>query len=160
MLTKKGVKFFTAALMSLFGFIPMSAQFAVKMIPAEGEETTFLLSHHPKVSMAEEGLIIETDQDRVECEIGEGVRFEFIEDYETAVKNIETGMPAFKFDGQGISGYNIQPSSDVMIFDVSGKVMKSSRTDADGNFYISLSGLPEGVYILNSVDKKFKFIKK
>ena len=140
--------------------IPSKAQNAVKMIETDGTETIFLLIEQPKVWMADNSLIVETDSDKISCDIAGGIRFEFCNYESDSVEGIEQSTPAFKVTPQSVEAFNLDPLKTVAIYDISGKTVKTSQSDQNGYVYFSISELPAGVYIFNSPNKNFKFYKK
>ena len=141
-------------------WIPASAQNAVKMIQNGNQETIFMLSSTPKVTIEGEYLAVETDLDKITCDLKGGVRFEFIESDNTALEEIEAQLPVFKVNKEFIVAYNLTPLSPVNVYDVAGKSLISVKTDESGYLNISTTDLPAGVYVFNSKDKNFKFYKK
>ena len=140
--------------------LPVSAQNAVKMIESNGEETVFLLSTHPKVSLSQSVLEIKTDTDEITCDIDEGVRFELIDFEDASVNDIEEDKPVFKVSKERVEAFNLKPGSDVKLYDLTGKIMESVKTDSTGHAALDISVLPDGIYIINSSNRNFKFYKK
>ena len=148
-------------LMLLMGWgFSANAQNAVKMIQAGNQETIFMLSAQPQVSIDGSSLVIETNNEKVTCNVAGGVNFEFVDSDSTAVEEIAAESSLFKISPEVVEGYNLAPDSQVMIFDIAGKCLKSVYTDPKGFVSINVADLPSGVYVFNSKDKNFKFYKK
>lgn len=147
-------------LMLLAGAFPTFAHNAVKMIHPDNKETIFLLSSQPKVSIENSSLVVESDENKVTCELNGSVRFEFLDAKESAIDEVATESLVFKVDNQAVEGGNMTPNSPVAIYDLSGKTLKAAQTDEAGYIRIDIYDLPKGVYIFNSIDKNFKFYKK
>ena len=160
MVNKFGKKSCILLMLILCCCISGYAQSAVKMIPSEGKEVIFQLNDSPKVYILTGELVIETDTDRVDCPIGEGVKFEFIGSDETSVEEISIGVPVFKVNGNTIEASNLTPGSPVAVIDMSGKAVRKSNVSSTGHVAVNISDLPSGVYVFNSKDKNFKFYKK
>ena len=149
------------ALLIVFGFwFSASAQNAVKMIGSNGNETIFLLTSHPKVSIEQSSLLIESDLEKITCDIDDGVRFEFTNYEEAAVNEINSEIPVFKISQAFIEGDNLLPGSDILLYDMKGSLLKSLKVAADGHISIDISDLQEGVYVINSSVKKFKLYQR
>ena len=160
MIKRFGKKALVFCFLSLGVAFGLHAQNAVKMTESDGTETFFLLTATPKVAMNGNTLSVSTSESEITCEVGEGVTFEFC-DYEPgAVETIETSAPAFKLTTDHLEAYNLKPSTSVVIYDITGKMLKSSTTDDTGNAVINIADLPAGIYVVNSNSNNFKFYKK
>ena len=137
-----------------------SAQNAVKMIESNGRETIFLLNQRPMVSIVGKSLEIRSASDKITCEIGEGVSFAFTDFEEAGVEEIDIDSPMFRVSQNLIEAFNLRPNSKVTLYDFKGNMIKSVNSDATGYVAISSSGLPKGVYVINSNVRNFKYYKK
>lgn len=141
-------------------FIPGKAQDAVKMIQSDGQETIFMLSQKPTVSMNGSSILIETENESVSCQIEDGIRFEFVNYGSNSLESLVENTPVFKVSQETIEAEGLTPAIPVAIYDITGKLVKSSQTDSSGNVSLNISDLSSGVYIFNSVNKNFKFYKR
>ena len=141
--------------------LPMKAFNAVKMTHPD-KESIFLLSSNPKVSMADKTVVITSDAgDKIELDQnGKTAKFEFIDTSSTSIEEVGIDAAIFNINQSSIEGRNLTVGSTVEIYDISGKKISTNRVDETGFVNISLSELPKGVYLFNSIDKNFKFYKK
>lgn len=139
--------------------LPGYAQDAVKLIHPDDGETVFMLNSHPKVSIAGDVVVMETDVDRVEYDYVDGMKIKFY-DSTGAVESITTEGPVFSVGHESVEGQNLAPGQAVAVYDISGKKLRGATVGADGRVEVSTSDLGSGVYIFHSKDKNFKFYKK
>ncbi|MCH5241049.1 MAG: T9SS type A sorting domain-containing protein [Muribaculaceae bacterium] len=163
MLKKIGI--FTCSFLLAFGSsLTAQAQNAVKMIPGattgEDKEIIFLLRDTPTVTFDDDAIVVECNDEKVVCNLQGGVSFEFIAFDEASVDAVESDSTVIKINQLFIGAYNLSPDTPVVISDLSGKILSSSKTDPHGHIYVSLYDFPTGVYIFSSKDKNFKFYKK
>ena len=146
--------------LSFFGIGGAVAQNAVKMIPSEGQEIVFMLSDSPRVTIEENSIIIESEKEKVTCEILKGVRFEFVDSDNAGIESVEINTAIFKVTNDFIEASRLKPRENVRVVDIGGKILRNLSTDSSGYIKMDISDLPKGVFIFSSKDKKFKFYKK
>lgn len=135
------------------------AQNAIRLTDPAGQETVFLLSSNPKVTMETDGsLLVTTDTQSISLEAST-YRLEFI-DSNASVKSIEGPAPVFNVSSDYLEASNLEAGCPVMIYDMQGRLVKSASADQNGSLYLSLSDLLKGIYVVNSNMNKFKFYKK
>lgn len=137
---------------------------AVKVIESNGNETIFLLEKDPyyysmDVYMTSSGLEIYTTKTQVNYEIDESVRFEFL-DLDSGIETLEISDPIFNISHKFIECKNLKGNSLVYIYDLNGILIKNAKVDDTGSLKIDISEIPEGIFIIKSNNKSFKFFKK
>lgn len=137
----------------------LKAHDAVKLIDSNNKETIFMLHDLPKARIDESKLIIETDRERLICNIETGARIEFI-DTNAGINGILPDSFVFSLGGNGLDCQNLKPGSKVYLCDLAGKIITSKEVDSTGAVTIDTTTLPAGVYIFNTNEKSFKFYKK
>lgn len=152
---------FSILLFSLFiGSLPVMSQNALKITDSDSKETIFMLGDHPKMSCDESSVTLSSDKDGFSIEILNGVRCELVTYEEAGIGSLETGKLLFKIYDGSLTGENLSPDSLVCLYDITGKLIFKTSIDPSGSVSISLNTLPAGIYILDSKDKSFKFLKK
>lgn len=159
MRVKSGRIFLVSAILSSGLTLSAVAQNAVKMTSGD-DVAYFMLSDQPSVTIEDNSIVVQTENEKVSCDLAGGVKFEFANVENNSVDRIETDAPVFKINPGFIEGYNLSGASRFEVADLSGKVLKNGKADESGYLYVSISELPGGIYIFNSKDKKFKFYKK
>lgn len=146
--------------MALTLALPVKAQNAVKMIQVNSQESIFYLIDKPSVTFEGDAIVVEAKDNKVTCELVGGVTFEFVTVDNASVDSFENDIPIFKVNNNFIEAFNLTPISIIIISDLSGKTLLSTKTDAKGHIYIETESFPAGIYIFSSKDKNFKFYKK
>lgn len=155
----KSYKTIILFLISLAYYSPLKAVDAIKMTDNYGNETIFLLQHHPIVSYFNTGIEIKTTFDHIFFE-GSILLFEFIEYNDASLETTFDEIPCFKIDQFNLLGKNLTPNTTLIMYDFSGTIIKQANIDQTGCIHIPLSNMKEGVYIIKSKDKNFKFYKR
>lgn len=144
----------------LIGFNVAGAYNAVKLVDSQNGEKIFLLSSHPKASLMENVLSLETDLESLNFDLGDGINFYFVDYEEAGIDVVATGTPVYKLTPGFIQAFNLKALAPVEVFDITGKTVKTGKTSGDGSLILETSDLPSGVYIFSSFDFNFKFHKK
>lgn len=131
----------------------------VKVSEKDGKCTYFALSDKPEVVLSEEYLVLKTAKETVNYPLGEMLTFEFSNET-TGIDAIGTagGNVVFTF-GASLKGEGLKPGSRVSVYTMNGQTVGSAVADANGAVEIFLNG-QTGVFIVKSLTKTFKFIKK
>ncbi|MCH5239666.1 MAG: T9SS type A sorting domain-containing protein [Muribaculaceae bacterium] len=137
-----------------------NAQNAVKMSADNGRELIFMLSSHPSAFFQSDALVIETDQERIVFDDSAVVSFQFVDVDDTSVDTIDSPEIIFKIYPNLMEIFNLKPASDVKIYDLSGKLIKSMKASASGNISYDISNLAPGCFIVKTFVNNFKFFKK
>ena len=139
--------FRTIVLASLAMTVSVSALAAgyVKVSGKDGKATCFALSEKPEVTFSGNDLVLKTERETVNYPLSDVLTFEFTDE--------TTGI------GSSIKGEGLQPGSRVDVYAVNGQTVGTAIVTANGSVEISLNG-QSGVFIVKSLNKTFKFIKK
>lgn len=160
---KKFQKQIFIALAAIFA-LPLCghAQNAVKVTPEQGEPTVFLLGLHPKLTLGNSSLNITTDEDAtgISFDAAKYHAIEFTSVNPTAVDRLESGEASVRMSGDAIFLNNFEPGAEVSIVNINGMTVRRLSVGSSGDAVVSLSDLPQGIYIFNSHQVKFKFNKK
>ncbi|GAB6983187.1 hypothetical protein JCM15908A_15620 [Prevotella dentasini JCM 15908] len=131
----------------------------VKVSGKDGKATYFALSAQPKVTFEGSELVLTAGQETVNYPLTDVLTFEFAD--ETAgigSASANGGNVVFRL-GSSVRGEGLQPGSRVVVYGVNGQTIGAAVADANGSVEISLSG-QTGVFIVKSLTKTFKFIRK
>ena len=154
------LKFLLLFLMILGFGLYTKAHNAVKLIYSDARETILMLSDHPRVSLDGATLLISSDKDDLQVLIEDTDRFEFIDYEEASAGKLGVYPPTIILNGEVLEVLYLQPHSQVIITDLTGKTIASSTADNSGYLFLQTGGWPKGVYILITKEKTFKFYKK
>lgn len=128
---------------------------------AQGNKTSFALSTSPKVTFTSENLVLTAGDQTVEYPLADYSKFEFTDDNQTTgIKTVDnTGSNAVFSFGESVHGEGLKAGSRVSVYSVGGQMVGSATVSANGSVDIPLNG-GNGVFIVRSASKSFKFIKK
>lgn len=143
----------------LLSLVTASAtEYKVK-IKSDGKEYCSLeLSGRPKAFYKDDALIVECEKNVIEFASYARITFT-IEEKEGADKvEIHRLEPTFKVSRDYIQIFDLEPNSEVRLYDITGKTVAQTHTDAEGNASISVA--ENGIFILKSKQITFKFVKR
>ncbi|MCH5234011.1 MAG: hypothetical protein J1E16_01855 [Muribaculaceae bacterium] len=160
MFKKLGFYACSVMFMAMAWTVPANAQNAVKMTQGNNSETIFYLTDTPTVTFEDNSIVVVAKDNKVTCDLADGISFEFVSVDPGSVESVEKDTSVFKIDRNYIEAYHLTPMSQVVISDLSGKSVFSSKTDGNGYLYVETGSFPAGVYVFSSKDKNFKFYKK
>lgn len=135
------------------------SQNAVKVTPASGESTVFMLGDHPILTFGDAELTFSSDNESVTLDATQIHTFEFTTLSTTGLNDVNMSFGIVSLNGDVLSLSGFAPGSIVSVYNVNGTLVRDVTTGSDGGVDISLSGLPQGVYVLNSSQIQFKFRK-
>ena len=136
---------------------------AVQVTPESGEPVVFKLSGHPTLTIGEACLTMTTDynDDGVEFDASRVHTFSFVDTKSgsTGLDNAVSSSSMVSLNGDVLSLSNFSPDTRVSIYNVNGVLVRDLVIGVSGRADISLSGLSQGVYVLDSSQIRFKFRK-
>lgn len=141
------------------------AQDVVKLTDPKGNTSMFLLLDHPRLTMGDKTLTIESDSGS-KLEFTLPVSAEIVEDVpgdipnESSVAEIAASEPCFYIGESYIEGSRLAQGTVLRVYDQSGRMAGFAKADEAGNVKLSTADLPTGVYIVECYPKNFKFHKK
>lgn len=116
------------------------------------------LSSRPKAFYKEDALIVECEKDVFEFASFARITFTIEEKEEADKVEIHRLAPTFKVSRDYIQIFDLEPNSEVRLYDITGKIITQTQTDAEGNASISVA--ENGIFILKSKQITFKFVKR
>lgn len=128
----------------------------------DGTAVEYALSDNPRVSFSGDNVVVTTTSTEATYY---AMAKKFTVKYGksgsvTSIDGISTDGNAVSQDGSTIRLSGLPAGSGVYLYDVSGKVHKSLKADADGRCELSLADVARGVYIVKAYRVSAKITKK
>lgn len=158
-----GRKFYALAIAALFSMSALTASAAdyLTVIDADGNKTNFAIADYPKISFTSSAMVITDGSRTVEYPLTEYRSFAFTdkENNTDGVEKINADGTNAKFSfADGIHGEGLEAGTRVVVYSINGQVVGQGVVSAGGSVDVPLQG--NGVYIVKSAKKSFKFIRK
>ena len=129
----------------------------------DGSNVRYLLEEHPKILMTSTDLVLKTISTEVFYPLSDYVKFTFgTKDINgTQIEHLLTENKAIiKITSQTVSINNLLPNESVSVYTVDGKMVDYINANADGQTSFSIADYTNGIYVIKTHDKSFKFVKK
>lgn len=118
--------------------------------------TAFSLQQRPVVSFTETDVKLSCNQTEVLYSLDNYLKLTIEEtDTETTIEKV--GHDNFIINSKEISAHGVESMA---LYTIDGKLITSGKADNEGKITIPVSQLKSGIYIVNTSNKSFKFIKK
>lgn len=130
---------------------------------ADGSNVLYLLEDHPKIFMTSADLVLKTINTEVLYPMSDYVKFTFgtEEINDTQIEHLLTENKAIiKITSQIVSISNLMPNESLSVYTVDGKMVERTNASTDGQTTFSIADYANGIYIIKTHDKSFKFVKK
>ena len=154
--------FFSLAVTLLASMSTLSASAAdylsVKVSDKDGNGTYFALSEQPTVTFTSTAIVLTAGSQRVEYPLSDFRSFSFSETTGIETLNAESNNAVFSF-GNSLKGEGLKAGSQVAVYTVSGQLVGRATVSQSGSIEIPLDG-QTGVFVVKSLSKTFKFIRK
>ena len=125
---------------------------------ADGTKTDIEVSQQPQIKFENDKVIITSSVLNMEYEADEVLRFTY-KGEGTAISPIHEEASVSQEDGRLVF-HGITSAEQVSVYSANGTIIHVSLLNNGGNYSLSLSSIPKGVYILNVNGKTSKFTKK
>ena len=153
--------FLTLAVMLLAFMSTLSASAAnyVKVSDKDGKDTYFALSEKPTVTFTSTAMVLTAGSQTIEYPLTDFRAFAF-EDDPLSIESLngEGNNAVFSF-GNSLKGEGLKAGSQVAIYTINGQLVGRSTVSQSGTVEIPLDG-QTGVFVVKSLSKTFKFIRK
>lgn len=161
-LKKRVVLSIVMALLCLGSFAATSG---VTFLMKNGAKVCFAFSAKPVISVASDGVTVSAQgQSDVSYLFSDVDRFYFVDDVETAIKDIKTDATAssvFNYDNGIVSVGGLAAGERVAVCSLGGSKVGDTKADHVGSASIDISGVPTGVYVVSAgKGVSFKLLKK
>ena len=153
--------FLTLAVMLLAFMSTLSASAAkhVKVSDKDGNDTYFALSEKPTVTFTSTAMVLTAGSQTIEYPLTDFRAFAF-EDDPLSIESLngEGNNAVFSF-GNSLKGEGLKAGSQVAVYTINGQLVGRSTVSQSGTVEIPLDG-QTGVFVVKSLSKTFKFIRK
>lgn len=139
--------------------ISVSAAKHVKVSDKDGNNTYFALSEKPTVTFTSTTMVLTAGSQTVEYPLTDFRAFAF-EDDPLSIESLngEGNNAVFSF-GNSLKGEGLKAGSQVAVYTINGQLVGRSTVSQSGTVEIPLDG-QTGVFVVKSLSKTFKFIRK
>lgn len=153
---------------NIFGRLTMLFLLAVASLPAlaemngvritstEGKSVTLSFESQPNVVFDNENVTVSSAEATVEFPVTSDITFDFVE--VSAISETEVNESSISIEGTTILLGGLRADSDVMVYDLSGKLLICSRCNHEGNCTLDASGITGLPVIVKTSEKTFKII--
>ena len=153
--------FLTLAVMLLAFMSTLSASAAkhVKVSDKDGNDTYFALSEKPTVTFTSTAMVLTAGSQTIVYPLTDFRAFAF-EDDPLSIESLngEGNNAVFSF-GNSLKGEGLKAGSQVAVYTINGQLVGRSTVSQSGTVEIPLDG-QTGVFVVKSLSKTFKFIRK
>ena len=153
--------FLTLAVILLAFMSTLSASAAkhVKVSDKDGNDTYFALSEKPTVTFTSTAMVLTAGSQTIEYPLTDFRAFAFADDPAgIGTLDAESNNAVFSF-GNSLKGEGLKAGSQVAVYTINGQLVGRSTVSQSGSVEIPLDG-QTGVFVVKSLSKTFKFIRK
>ena len=131
----------------------------VKVSDKDGYNTYFALSEKPTVTFTPTAMVLTAGSQTIEYPLTDFRAFAF-EDDPLSIESLngEGNNAVFSF-GNSLKGEGLKAGSQVAVYTINGQLVGRSTVSQSGTVEIPLDG-QTGVFVVKSLSKTFKFIRK
>ena len=131
----------------------------VKVSDKDGNNTYFALSEKPTVTFTPTAMVLTAGSQTIEYPLTDFRAFAF-EDDPLSIESLngEGNNAVFSF-GNSLKGEGLKAGSQVAVYTINGQLVGRSTVSQSGTVEIPLDG-QTGVFVVKSLSKTFKFIRK
>ena len=139
--------------------ISVSAAKHVKVSDKDGNDNYFALSEKPTDTFTPTGMVLTAGSQTIEQPLTDFRAFAFADD-PTGIGTLdaESNNAVFSF-GNSLKGEGLKVGSQVAVYTINGQLVGRSTVSQSGSVEIPLDG-QTGVFVVKSLSKTFKFIRK
>ena len=138
--------------------LPVEKIFTMHVNTADGKTVDYKFNMEPVVTFNEgEMTIASFAKDDLKLVIDNVTNITFTYTETSAIANTQVNGSNMKISAISITG--MKPNGKVAVFDASGKQVAAAYSDANGNVSVDMGNSGKGVFVVNTPDNSFKFIK-
>ncbi len=147
---------------SLMFFSMLASVNAENLIIEEssGNTTSYDLGSKPVITYSGDFLVVKTDLANAEFALAQVAKYYFRAEPTKNIEPLSETNAYISVTEENFTMKNCQPGSPVNIFTIDGKGVGNYQVASDGSLEISLSNLPQGIYIIKTNSANIKFIRK
>lgn len=156
-------RIFSLAVMMVISALAFTLHAAsyVTVTDSQGGKVSFALASKPTVTFTADSMVITASEQTVQYPLTEYRSFTFTdEDVTTSIQKAQAleGHPVFTL-GDDVHAEGLPAGSRLSVYTVSGQLVGSVTVSGNGSATVPLNNL-NGVLVVKSATKSFKFIKK
>ena len=126
----------------------------------DGTKVTYLLAEKPKVTFAENDLVITSKGVVANYSLETIARITYEDNTYTDVNKLQTDESVFKLDGEFLLFHNLKANSTISFYTPNGILVFKKIVGQNGEYVFPLSNLNTGVNVINVNGKSFKIVKR
>ena len=152
-------------LLLLFGILAFTSkadntpQFLVMWLK-DGTKQTYLLDKKPVLNFTDTDILISTKEYTFNYSLGDIARFTYENNSDARLDETNLEESIFRFDGENLYFSNRETYGIIAIYELDGKQVFLREINSGEECIIPLTGLKEGVYIVNVNGSSHRIIKK
>lgn len=147
-------------LLASMSTLSASAADYVKVSDKDGKDTYFALSEKPTVTFTSTAMVLTAGSQTVEYPLTDFRAFAFADPSSAGIGTLdEEGNNAVFSFGNSLKGEGLKAGSQVAVYTINGQLVGRSTVSQNGSVEIPLDG-QTGVFVVKSLSKTFKFIRK
>lgn len=124
-----------------------------------GEKITVLLEEEPLFTFDGDDVVITTSKRVLRCASGELLKFTHVNLDKSGIDDVEADDTRVYFTEDGVSAFNLTPSSEFAVYTHDGKLLCSTQADDQGNAKARFHMQEGVVYIIKTSAATFKMMK-
>lgn len=124
-----------------------------------GKQVTYMLDELPVVSFKDEELVITAHTNIVSYQVADVVKFTYSYVNPSKIDNIKASDTIFKFEGNVLHAYNLEPLSKISIYNVDGSLITSADAGTNGELSLLLPQSSGSVFVVKTSVANFKLMK-
>lgn len=159
-------RFFSLMVMLIgtFSAFAQDSTWGLEIKSASAETLLVALSQKPVISTSADGYVLKYGTETINYAWDELKTLRLVEGVADAIDKVEfepeVMKPALNLQAGDAKLNGAKPNSPVFIYDLNGKMVMQTRTDADGSVTVSASTLTKGIYVIKTTTSTFKFLNK
>lgn len=146
-------------LAALFLSSMASAQNYLTITQKDGQQFSYAFSEKPVVTYTETELVLTTENTDIQFPLSGLQKFTF-EDAPTSVQETTTAFATISVSNNTVTIRSAKANAQVQLIAVDGKIVRTYKTDAEGNLSFSIAELPASTYIIKTESLTCKILKK
>lgn len=122
--------------------------------------TTYMLADKPEVSFAEDGMHVKSTKGDFIYNLSDVLRFTYKKQDPNGISEQRIEQASIDYDGGVLVVSGIKAGASVGIYAMDGKPVQQLTATRTGTYRISLSSLPQGVYLVKAENITYKIMKR
>lgn len=132
---------------------------AITIWMASGKQIVCMLDDQPIVTFEGEELVMTTHMNTVKYNAADVLKFTYSSIEQSSIENASIPETRFSIIDNTINVYNLDPTSEIIVFSVDGVQLASSKADSKGRAVVTLPSQTSNVYVVKTSVANFKIVK-